>query len=53
MLGSAAVCSGTAWQPTVNALQAAGWGFETSVVATGSVAVLAFFGGTYIYMQYG
>jgi hypothetical protein len=45
MLGSAAVCSGTAWQPTVTALQAAGWGFETSVTATGGVAVLAFFAG--------
>lgn len=45
MLGSAAVCSGTAWQPTVNALQAAGWGFESSVAATGGVAVFAFFTG--------
>jgi hypothetical protein len=45
MLGSAAVCSGFVWQPTVNVLQAAGWGFETSCVATGAVATLAFFSG--------
>jgi hypothetical protein len=45
MLGSAAVCSGGVWQPTVNALQAAGWSFDTAVVATGGVAVLAFFTG--------
>lgn len=45
MLGSAAVCSGGVWQPTVNALQAAGWDFTNSVVATGGVATLAFFTG--------
>eukprot|EP01083_Nonionella_stella_P055506 146398_1 len=45
MLGSAAVCSGGIWQPTVNVLQSAGWGFENSVIATGGVATLAFFTG--------
>jgi hypothetical protein len=45
MLGSAAVCSGGIWQPTVNALQSAGWGFTNSVIATGGVATLAFFSG--------
>jgi len=45
MLGSAAVCSGGIWQPTVNALQSAGWEFTNSVIATGSVATLAFFTG--------
>mmetsp|Transcript_2991 Transcript_2991/g.4589 ORF Transcript_2991/g.4589 Transcript_2991/m.4589 type:complete len:339 (+) Transcript_2991:108-1124(+) len=45
MLGSAAVCSGGVWQPTVNALQAAGWGFTNSMIATGGVATLAFFTG--------
>eukprot|EP01083_Nonionella_stella_P228846 810665_1 len=43
MLGSAAVCSGGIWQPTVNVLQSAGWDFTNSVVATGGVATLAFF----------
>jgi len=45
MLGSAAVCSGGIWQPTVNALQSAGWEFTNSVIATGGVATLAFFTG--------
>jgi len=45
MLGSAAVCSGGIWQPTVSALQAAGWGFTNSVILTGGVATLAFFSG--------
>jgi hypothetical protein len=45
MLGSAAFCSGSVWQPTVNALQASGWSFQPSVVATGAVATLAFFTG--------
>lgn len=45
MLGSAAVCSGGIWQPTVNALQGAGWEFTNSLVATGGVATLAFFAG--------
>ena len=45
MLGSAAVCSGGIWQPTVNALQGAGVDFTNSVIATGGVATLAFFTG--------
>jgi hypothetical protein len=44
-LGSAATCSGFVWQPTVNALQAAGVPFTQALVATGGAAVLAFFGG--------
>lgn len=44
-LGSAATCSGFIWQPTVNALQAAGVPFTQALVATGGAAVLAFFGG--------
>ena len=45
MLGSSAVFSGFVWQPTVNALQAAGWDFTSSMVMTGGVATLAFFTG--------
>jgi hypothetical protein len=45
LLGSAAFCSGTAWQPTVNALQAAGWSFNSSLLATTGVCTLAFFTG--------
>eukprot|EP00567_Pseudictyota_dubia_P017567 CAMPEP_0197451478 /NCGR_PEP_ID=MMETSP1175-20131217/29012_1 /TAXON_ID=1003142 /ORGANISM="Triceratium dubium, Strain CCMP147" /LENGTH=336 /DNA_ID=CAMNT_0042984207 /DNA_START=200 /DNA_END=1210 /DNA_ORIENTATION=+ len=45
MLGSAAMCSGGIWQPTVNALQSAGWEFTNSVIATGGVCTLAFFTG--------
>lgn len=44
-LGSAAVCSGSIWQPTVNALQATGWNFTPSVVVTSGVAVGAFYVG--------
>lgn len=44
-LGSAAVCSGTVWQPTVNALQATGWHFTPSLLVTGGVAVGAFYTG--------
>jgi hypothetical protein len=45
MLGSAAICSGGIWQPTVNALQDAGWSFNSSLLVTGGVATLAFFTG--------
>ena len=44
-LGSAAVCSGGAWQPFVNTLQAAGLGFNTSLVLTAGCGTLAFFTG--------
>lgn len=45
LLGSAAFCSGTAWQPVVNALTATGSGFN--MVATGTTVAcgLAFFSG--------
>ena len=45
MLGSAAIFSGGIWQPCVNALQAAGWGFHPTVAMTTGVATLAFFSG--------
>lgn len=45
LLGSAAVCSGGIWQPFVNALQAAGWSFNASVLATTGACSLAFFTG--------
>jgi hypothetical protein len=45
LLGSAAFCSGSVWQPTVNALQAADWQFENALLATGVVAAFAFFTG--------
>ena len=44
-LGSAAVCSGGIWQPFVNTLQAAGLGFNTSLVLTAGCGTLAFFSG--------
>ena len=44
-LGSAAVCSGGIWQPFVNTLQAAGLGFNTSLVLTAGAGTLAFFSG--------
>ena len=45
LLGSAACCSGGVWQPTVNALQAAGWGFNESLAFTVGACGLAFFTG--------
>ena len=45
LLGSAAVFSGTAWQPIVNALTATGYGFNTAAAGTTVVCGLAFFGG--------
>jgi len=45
LLGSAAFCSGTMWQPIVNALSATGYGFNTAVTGTTLVCGLAFFGG--------
>ena len=45
LLGSAAVFSGTAWQPVVNALTATGYGFNTAAVGTTVMCGLAFFGG--------
>lgn len=44
-LGSAAVCSGGVWQPFVNTLQAAGLGFNTSLILTTGCGTLAFFSG--------
>lgn len=45
-LGSAAFCSGTAWQPTVNFLHdAAGCTFAPTVVMTGAVTGMCFFAG--------
>eukprot|EP00562_Extubocellulus_spinifer_P008805 CAMPEP_0178494262 /NCGR_PEP_ID=MMETSP0696-20121128/12924_1 /TAXON_ID=265572 /ORGANISM="Extubocellulus spinifer, Strain CCMP396" /LENGTH=341 /DNA_ID=CAMNT_0020122335 /DNA_START=79 /DNA_END=1104 /DNA_ORIENTATION=+ len=48
-LGSAAVCSGGAWQPFVNTLQAAGFGFNSSLVLTAGCGTLAFFSGLRIF----
>lgn len=45
LLGSAAFCSGSAWQPFVNAIQAAGFGFTSSLILTGMCGTAAFFGG--------
>jgi len=45
LLGSAAFCSGTAWQPVVNALTATGSGFNMVVTGTTIACGLAFFGG--------
>lgn len=44
-LGSAAFCSGTAWQPTVNTLQSLGFSFNNSVLTTAIVTAGCFFGG--------
>jgi hypothetical protein len=48
-LGSAAVCSGGVWQPFVNTLQAAGLGFNSSLVLTAGCGTLAFFSGLRIF----
>lgn len=45
LLGTAAFCSGTAWQPVVNALTATGFGFDVAVCGTTVACALAFFGG--------
>lgn len=45
LLGSAAFCSGTLWQPLVNTVQAAGFDFNTSAAAVWVGCGLAFFGG--------
>ena len=45
LLGSAAFCSGTAWQPVVNALTATGFGFNTAAAGTTVACALAFYGG--------
>jgi len=50
-LGSAAVFSGTAWQPTVNALQAAEWSFGPAMVATGAVGTAAFYTGLRVFRK--
>lgn len=43
LLGSAAVCSGTVWQPTVNALQAANLSFPTVFAGTWVACGTAFY----------
>ena len=45
LLGSAAFCSGTAWQPVVDALTATGYGFNTAAAGTTVACALAFYGG--------
>mmetsp|Transcript_26684 Transcript_26684/g.55881 ORF Transcript_26684/g.55881 Transcript_26684/m.55881 type:complete len:328 (-) Transcript_26684:181-1164(-) len=45
LLGSAAFCSGSVWQMNVNALQAANWSFDSTMIATTGVCGLAFFSG--------
>lgn len=45
LLGSAAFCSGTAWQPVVNALTTAGSGFNMAATGTTIACGFAFFGG--------
>lgn len=45
LLGSAAFCSGTAWQPVVDAFTATGYGFNTAAAGTTIACGLAFFGG--------
>jgi hypothetical protein len=44
-LASAAFCSGTAWQPTVNALSALDLGFVPTALATGAVTGATFYAG--------
>lgn len=44
-LASAAFCSGTAWQPTVNALAALDLGFVPTAIATGAVTGTTFYAG--------
>lgn len=44
-LASAAFCSGTAWQPTVNALSALDLGFGPTALATGAVTGTTFYAG--------
>lgn len=48
-LGSAAFCSGAAWQPVVNTLQAANLPFNGVVVGTTAATGLAFFTGLRIF----
>ena len=45
LLGSAAFCSGTVWQPIVNFAQMQGMGFNSSALLTLGVCGGAFFGG--------
>jgi hypothetical protein len=45
LLGTAALCSGTAWQPLVNFLQGAGCSFNQTAVGVVVGCGLAFFGG--------
>lgn len=45
LLGSAAFCSGTAWQPLVNALQGANLSFNEVFLGTWAGCGLAFYGG--------
>ena len=45
LLASAAFCSGTAWQPAVNALQGAGFSFNAVAGGTMVACGMAFYGG--------
>lgn len=45
MLGSAAFCSGSVWQPVVDALTTAGCDFNTTAIGTTIACGSAFFGG--------
>lgn len=45
LLGSAAFCSGTAWQPVVNALTVTGSSFNMAATGTAIACGFAFFGG--------
>ncbi len=45
LLGTAALCSGTAWQPVVNAAHGLGLGFNAAAALGGVVCAAAFFGG--------
>lgn len=44
-LRSAAVCSDSIWQPTVNALQAVRWSFNATIAASGATVIFALFVG--------